>query len=120
MRRQRAEKIDLIQFQLKEIEDLNPRAGEDAALADEKKVLVNVQKLTDCANRAYALLYAENRLRNDQLKEVLSQIKEIQKIDPGLTSFAFRCGRQFHCFAGSGARIARLRQELWFLILNGS
>ncbi len=72
MRRQRAEKIDLIQFQLKEIEDLNPRAGEDAALADEKKVLVNVQKLADYANRAYALLYAENGCVNDQLKEVLS------------------------------------------------
>ena len=84
MRRQRAEKIDLIQFQLKEIADLNPRLGEDAALVDEKKVLVNAQKLADYANRAYALLYAENRCVSDQLKEVLSQIKEIQKIDPSL------------------------------------
>ena len=84
MRRHRAEKIDLIQFQLKEIADLNPRAGEDVALADEKKLMVNAQKLADYANRAYALLYAENRCVSDQLKEVLSQIKEIQKIDPGL------------------------------------
>jgi len=84
MRRTRAEKMDLIQFQLKEIKDLNPRAGEDTALSDEKKVLMNVQKLADYANRAYALLYAENGCINDQLKEVLLQIKEIQKIDPGL------------------------------------
>ncbi|MCK7507331.1 MAG: DNA repair protein RecN [Desulfobacterales bacterium] len=84
MRRQRADKIDLIQFQFKEIADLNPRLGEDAALVDEKKVLVNAQKLADYANRAYALLYAENRCVSDQLKEVLSQIKEIQKIDPSL------------------------------------
>ena len=84
MRRHRAEKTDLIQFQLKEIKDLNPRAGEDAQLADEKKKLSNVQKLADWANHAYALLYAENGCINDQLKEVLSGIKEIQKIDPGL------------------------------------
>lgn len=84
MRRQRSDKVDLIQFQLKEIADLNPRLGEDAALVDEKKVLVNAQKLTDYANQAYALLYAENRCVTDQLKEVLSQIKEIQKIDPSL------------------------------------
>jgi DNA repair protein RecN (Recombination protein N) len=84
LRRHRAEKIDLIQFQLKEIKDLNPRAGEDALLSDEKKVLANVQKLADYANRAYALLYSESRCVSDQLKEVLAQIKEIQKIDAGL------------------------------------
>ena len=84
LRRNRAEKTDLIQFQLAEIRDLNPQAGEDTALADEKKVLTNVQKLAGWANRAYALLYAEKGCINDQLKEVLLQIREIQKIDTGL------------------------------------
>ncbi len=84
MHRHRAEKIDLIQFQLQEIKNLDPRAGEDALLADEKKVLQNVQKLADWANRAHALLYAENGCINDQLKEVLSCLGEIQKIDSGL------------------------------------
>ena len=84
VRRNRAEKVDLISFQLKEIQELNPLAGEDATLADEKKVLVNVQKLADWANRAYALLYAESSCISDQLKEVLAQVKEIQKIDSGL------------------------------------
>ncbi|MEE9911608.1 MAG: DNA repair protein RecN [Deltaproteobacteria bacterium] len=84
MLRQRAEKTDLIEFQLKEIRDLNPRAGEDAALADEKKVLANVRKLADFANHAYARLYAESGCINEQLKDVLAQVREIRKIDPGL------------------------------------
>ena len=84
LRRDRAEKIDLIQFQLQEINDLNPLANEDVLLSDEKKVLANVQKLADWGNRAYGLLYADNGCINDQLKEVLTQIKEIRKIDPGL------------------------------------
>ncbi|MRR16682.1 MAG: DNA repair protein RecN [Deltaproteobacteria bacterium] len=84
LRRSRAEKTDLIQFQLAEIRDLSPRADEDIALADEKKVLGNVQKLAGWANRAYALLYDEKGCINDQLKEVLLQIREIQKIDAGL------------------------------------
>lgn len=84
MRRTRAEKIDLIEFQLAEIEKVNPQAGEDAALSDEKKVLANAQKLSDWANRAYDLLYAEQGCINEKLKDVLSQIKEIQKIDSGL------------------------------------
>ena len=84
MRRTRAEKIDLISFQLKEIKDLNLREGEDVLLSDEKKVLANVQKLADWANRAYELLYSGNSCISDQLKEVIAQIREIQKIDSGL------------------------------------
>ncbi|MDD4240951.1 MAG: DNA repair protein RecN [Smithellaceae bacterium] len=84
MRRTRAEKADLLEFQLAEIRGLNPSAGEDEALADEKKVLLNVQKLASFAERAYALLYAENGCIGDQFKEVLAQVREIRKIDPGL------------------------------------
>jgi DNA repair protein RecN (Recombination protein N) len=83
LRRTRQEKTELIQFQLKEIEDINPQTGEDLILADEKKVLVNVQKLTDCAARAYNLLYGETNSITEKLKEVQSQIKEIKKIDAG-------------------------------------
>lgn len=78
------EKTDLYQFQLKEILDINPLPVEDSALTDEKKVLMNAQKLKDCANRAYDLLYGEKDSAMVKLKEVENQIKEIKKIDTGL------------------------------------
>lgn len=84
LRRNRAEKADWIRFQLAEINGLNPLAGEDVLLSDEKKVLTNAQKLADWANRAYALLYADSGCVSEKLREALSQIREIQKIDPGL------------------------------------
>lgn len=84
-RRRRSEKIDLTTFHLKEITDVHPLEGEDALLADEKKVLLNVQKLAAWAGRAYDLLYAQSSCVTEQLKEALSQIREIQKIDPGLS-----------------------------------
>jgi DNA repair protein RecN (Recombination protein N) len=84
LNRRRAEKTDLYQFQLKEILDINPQPAEDAALADEKKVLVNAQKLKDCANRAYDLLYGEKDSVMVKLKEVENQIKEIKRIDAAL------------------------------------
>jgi DNA repair protein RecN (Recombination protein N) len=84
LRRNREERTELIKFQLQEIEDINPRAGEDVMLADEKKVLVNIQKLTDCAARAYDLLYGETNSITEKIKEVQSRIKEIRKIDAGL------------------------------------
>ena len=80
----REEKIDLLKFQLKEIQDINPQPEEDTALADEKKVLVNFQKLSGWTDRAYDLLYGEKDSAIVKLKEVQSQIKEIKKIDAGL------------------------------------
>ncbi|HUN54696.1 MAG TPA: DNA repair protein RecN [Smithella sp.] len=77
----REEKADLFKFQLKEIRDINPQPSEDTMLADEKKVLVNFQKLSGWAANAYDLLYGEKDSAIVKLKEVQNQIKEIKKID---------------------------------------
>ena len=84
LRSSREEKTDLFKFQLKEIQDINPQPAEDTALADEKKVLVNFQKLSGWANLAYDLLYGEKDSVIVKLKEVQNQIKEIKKIDANL------------------------------------
>jgi len=47
-------------------------------------VLSNIQKLADWSDRAYSLLYEESGCINTQLKEVLTRIDDIQKIDPNL------------------------------------
>jgi len=84
LRRSREEKAQLIKFQLKEIVEIDPQAAEDTALADEKKVLTNAQKLTDNANRAYDLLYGEQNSVCEKLKDVRNQVKEIKIIDASL------------------------------------
>lgn len=83
LRRSREEKTELFKFLLKEISDINPNPAEDTQLADEKKVLVNAQKLMDLANRAYDLLYGEKDSAIVKLKEVQNQVKEIKNIDAG-------------------------------------
>jgi DNA repair protein RecN (Recombination protein N) len=80
----REEKADLFKFQLKEIQDINSQPAEDTALADEKKVLVNFQKLSGWATNAYELLYGEKDSIMVKLKEVQNQVKEIKKIDSNL------------------------------------
>jgi DNA repair protein RecN (Recombination protein N) len=84
LRSSREEKTDLFKFQLKEIQDINPQPAEDTTLADEKKVLVNFQKLSGWANLAYDLLYGEKDSVIVKLKEVQNQVKEIKKIDANL------------------------------------
>lgn len=84
LRRNREEKTDLIRFQLKEIEDVDPRAEEDKTLSEEKKVLINTRKLADCADEAYGLLYGESGCAVEKIKEAQNRIKEIKKIDGNL------------------------------------
>jgi len=84
LRKSRQEKVDLFQFQLKEIQDIDPQMGEDLKVADEKKVLLNAQKLLDWAGRAYDLLYGDKDSTAVKLKEVQNQVKEIKNIDANL------------------------------------
>jgi len=83
--RSRAEREELLRFQAREIEAASLVAGEEEALADEKKVLGNVQKLMDHAGRAYESLYGKEGAALQELKDVLAHIREIKKIDEGLT-----------------------------------
>ena len=49
--------LDLWNFQHKEIENADPRPGEDATLEQERKVLQNGARLEDAANAVYSALY---------------------------------------------------------------
>jgi DNA repair protein RecN (Recombination protein N) len=84
LRRRREEREDLLRFQLGEISDADLRAGEDAALAEEKRILANVQKLIDLSEAAYETLYAKSGSVLAELRGAVSAVREIRKIDAGL------------------------------------
>ena len=84
LREKRAEREDYLRFQLREIADVGPSAGEDAALSDEKKRLNNVQKLMDNAAHAHDRLYGKSGCILEELKRTLTEIREIREIDSQL------------------------------------
>jgi len=83
-RKIKEEREDLLRFQIEEISCADPKAGEDAVLAEEKKILVNVQKLMDHADAAYETLYGKGGSILAEFRGALAAVKEIRKIDPGL------------------------------------
>ena len=80
----REEREDLLRYQIDEIARADVRAGEDAALTEEKKILANVQKLMDFAGAAYETLYGKGGAVLAEFRGVVSAVKEIRKIDAGL------------------------------------
>ena len=84
LRRKREEREELLRFQIGEISQADVRAGEDAALTEEKKILANVQKLIDLAQAAYETLYGKGDSVLAEFRGAVSAVKEIRKIDTGL------------------------------------
>ncbi len=76
--------LDLWAFQRKEIDAVQPRAGEDAELQAERKILQNVTRLGESATAAFALLYEAPESATTQLRQALKRIDELLRIDDSL------------------------------------
>jgi DNA repair protein RecN (Recombination protein N) len=83
-RTKREEREEFLRYQIGEITQADIRAGEDTALTEEKKIFVNVQRLMDFTEAAYETLYGKGGSVLAEFRGVVSAVKEIRKIDPGL------------------------------------
>ena len=75
---------DLWSFQRKEIESAQVKAGEDAALENERVVLKNVTRLQEAAAAAYDALYDAPESAYGQLRAGLRRLEELCRIDASL------------------------------------
>jgi DNA repair protein RecN (Recombination protein N) len=81
---ERLRMLDLWTFQRKEIDAVAPKAGEDAELESERKILGNVTKLQEGANAAFSLLYDAPESATTQVRQALKRMDELLRIDESL------------------------------------
>jgi DNA repair protein RecN (Recombination protein N) len=72
---------DLWSFQLKEIESVMPKPGEDEELEAERRILRNVVKLSETAGAAYEGLYESPESVTTALRSVVKRLEELTRID---------------------------------------
>ncbi|MBU7007672.1 DNA repair protein RecN [Phosphitispora fastidiosa] len=77
---------DMYRYQLEEIDNCSPVAGEDQALDEEKNILANAERLTSLASEAYALLYESDSTRPaaELLHAALNSLRELAVVDSSL------------------------------------
>lgn len=80
--------LDLWSFQRKEIDALQPRVGEDAALEADRKILQNVAKLQESAAAAFDVLYDSPESATTQVRQALKRLDELTRIDETLNDTA--------------------------------
>jgi DNA repair protein RecN (Recombination protein N) len=75
------EKKTLLEFQIKEIDQVDPKLGEFEQLESELNILENYEELFETTNAIYEKLYENENSVHDQLVICKNQLENLSKID---------------------------------------
>ncbi len=85
-----AQERELLEFQLKEIDSVNPRAGEDEELERELEVLQNAENIRQTLAEGEATLYSEEGSITERLSVLAKKLEELAPLDEELGELARR------------------------------
>jgi len=85
--REKAARLDLIAFQLGEIEKAAPAPGEDEALAVSRQVLASAERVERLCEESYAALYESDGAVLAGLAGVWKRVGELAAIDPSFAPY---------------------------------
>ncbi len=77
----RAERAELIAFQLREFDEIEPALDEDVILAVEQKILANADKVHRLAAESFADLYGGDGAVLETLQRVWRRVEELAELD---------------------------------------
>jgi DNA repair protein RecN (Recombination protein N) len=80
--RERSSRLELIDFQYREIDRLTPTAGEDNKLEQERRVLASAEHVRELSETAYDALYEDEHAALARLATVWRKTEELSGIDP--------------------------------------
>ncbi len=107
--RERAQREDLLNYQIKEINEAAPKVDELDALTEEYKRLTNAVRLRELAEEAYALLNGEGAALF-RLSRALSAVSTIKDYDPSIQEVV-ELLESCHAIASDAATILRDRRD---------
>ena len=81
--RDRAQRIDLMRFQVEEIDEADLRGGEDEELEAERRRLAHAEELVSLGRESMALLYEEEASAAALLLRAEQNLERLQELDPG-------------------------------------
>jgi DNA repair protein RecN (Recombination protein N) len=85
--REKAARLDLIAFQLGEIEKAAPKAGEDEELAATRQVLASAERIQRLCEESYAALYESDGAVLTGLGGVWKRVAELAAIEPQFAAY---------------------------------
>jgi DNA repair protein RecN (Recombination protein N) len=127
--RARAEREDMLRFQLGELDAAQPVAGEDTTLAAERERLRAADRFFAATSRGEETLYAGDGAVSERIAAVLRDLEPLVGLDPALAALAERLaeaaatvddvardlGRYARGVRSDPARLAEIEERLFLL-----
>jgi DNA repair protein RecN (Recombination protein N) len=79
--KERAHRIDLLSFQINEINSASLQHGEKETLEEKSKILANLNRLNELTEKSYLKLYDSEGSCTEMLSQVIAYLREIHSID---------------------------------------
>lgn len=113
--KERARRMDLLRFQVEEIDAAGLRPGEEEELAAERQVLAYGERLKEITGRAYALLHTGSPSQPsllDLLGKLAGELREAARYDPSLDNLAGEIQGSWYQLAESARDLRRYEEGL--------
>ena len=81
----RAQRLDLLRFQIHEIDSASLKVGEKEDLDEKKTIMSNLGKLNELAETSYSMIYSEDSSCVEKLSSIISRVREMSSIDNSVT-----------------------------------
>ena len=83
--KERAHRLDLLRFQMREIDGSSLRAGEKEELVEKRAILSNLARLRELAETAYAAIYSSEGSCIERLSYIIVKTREMLSVDPSVS-----------------------------------
>ncbi|WP_373044845.1 DNA repair protein RecN [Vulgatibacter sp.] len=83
---ERIRRREWLEFQLKELDEVAPEAGEDERLAEERRLLASTERLREVAASVENAIYAGEGAAADLVASALRRLEEAARLDERLTA----------------------------------
>ncbi|MFZ3138066.1 MAG: DNA repair protein RecN [Thermodesulfovibrionales bacterium] len=84
--KEREQRLDLLRFQVHEIDAASFSVGEKEKLSEQRSILSNLGRLNELAETAYSALYGAEGSCMERLSSIISKVKEMSSIDHSVSS----------------------------------
>lgn len=83
--KERTHRLDLLRFQINEIDTASLKYGEKETLIEERKILSNLSRLNELTETAYSMLYGSEGSCMEGLSKIITKVREMASIDQSVS-----------------------------------
>jgi DNA repair protein RecN (Recombination protein N) len=83
--KERAHRLDLLRFQIREIDGSSLRAGEKEELDEKRTVMSNLARLRELAETAYSSIYSSEGSCIERLSDIIMKVREMSSVDSSVS-----------------------------------